>query len=64
MTAKEVIRRLKAGGWYELKGTTGGHRHFKHPEKSGKIQVAHYRGGDIPLKTLKNIEKMSGISMA
>lgn len=63
MTAKEVIKRLKADGWYELKGTPGSHRHFKHPTKPGKVQVAQYKGGDIPIKTLKSIEKISGIKM-
>jgi predicted RNA binding protein YcfA (HicA-like mRNA interferase family) len=63
MTAREVIRRLKADGWYELKRKPGSHRHFKHPAKSGKIQVADHKGKDIPQKTLDSIEYYSGVSM-
>lgn len=63
MTAKEVIRLLTADGWYELKRKPGSHRHFKHPCKPGKIQVADHKGRDIPKKTLDSIESLSGVSM-
>lgn len=62
MTAQEVIRRLKADGWYELPGKKTGHKQFKHPSKSGKTTVAMHPG-DVPKWTLKKIEEQSGVSM-
>jgi predicted RNA binding protein YcfA (HicA-like mRNA interferase family) len=63
MTAREVIRRLTADGWYELRRKPGSHRHFKHPAKPGKIQVADHKGRDIPQKTLDSIAEISGVPM-
>ena len=59
MTAKDVIKRLKADGWFEVPGI-GGHRHFKHATKPGKVTVSMH-GGDIPPGTLGNIGKQAGI---
>lgn len=60
--AKEVIELLKADGWYQVKGhqTTGDHRHFKHPTKSGKVTV---RGNDSEVLSqflLNSIWKQAG----
>jgi predicted RNase H-like HicB family nuclease/predicted RNA binding protein YcfA (HicA-like mRNA interferase family) len=62
MTAKEVVRRLKADGWYELHGKKTGHKQFSHPSKPGKTTVSMHPG-DIPKWTLKKIEEQSGVSM-
>ena len=62
MTAREVIQRLKADGWYELPGNKSGHKQFKHPTKPGKTTVAMHPG-DISRWTLKKIEEQSGVSM-
>lgn len=42
---REVIDLLRADGWIELKSrhTSGDHRQFKHPTKSGKVTL---RGKD------------------
>lgn len=50
---------LKADGWYEI-NCVGDHHQFKHPEKKGKVTVAH-PSKSIPLRTLKSIEMQSGI---
>ena len=62
MTPREVVKVLKADGWYALKGRGTGHTQFKHPEKSGKVTVSMHPG-DIPLPTLKKIEKQAGITL-
>ena len=49
MTAKELIKLLKADGWFEV-NQVGSHRHFKHPNKPGKITVPIHTG-DLKLKT-------------
>lgn len=62
MTAKEVIRKLKADGWFELKRKPGSHRQFKHPEKPGRVTIADHKG-DIPLDTVKSIEQQAGLTL-
>jgi predicted RNA binding protein YcfA (HicA-like mRNA interferase family) len=62
MTAREMIRRLTADGWYELKSKPGSHRQFKHPKKPGKVTVSDHKG-DIPLDTLKCIELQAGLKI-
>jgi len=59
MESREIIKILKQHGWYEV-GVTGSHYHFKHTQKQGKVTVPHPKK-DIPLKTVKSIEKQSGL---
>ena len=62
MKAKEVVSKLNADGWYELPGRKTSHKHFKHPVKPGKATVPMH-SGDIPLDTLKRIERQSGVRL-
>ncbi|MFZ5452668.1 MAG: type II toxin-antitoxin system HicA family toxin [Thermodesulfobacteriota bacterium] len=59
MNSREIIRRLEADGWYRV-GQRGSHVQFKHPTKPGRVTVPH-PAKDIPAKTLKSIERQSGI---
>jgi predicted RNA binding protein YcfA (HicA-like mRNA interferase family) len=43
-------------------GTSGDHWHFKHASKPGKTTVQHPRK-DIPAKTLRAIERQSGVRL-
>jgi len=61
MESREIIKKLEQDGWYQV-GVTGSHYHFKHPAKKGKVTVPHPKK-DIPLKTLKSIEKQSGVDL-
>jgi len=58
-SSREVLKLLIADGWYEV-GCVGDHHQYKHPTKSGRVTLTHPRK-DIPIKTLKSIEKQSGI---
>jgi predicted RNA binding protein YcfA (HicA-like mRNA interferase family) len=58
-SSKEVIEQLKNDGWYEV-GCDGDHHQFKHPSKKERVTVTHPRK-DIPIGTLKSIEKQAGI---
>ncbi len=60
-SSREVIRHLRDDGWFEA-GQTGSHLHFKHPSKRGKVTVPHPKH-DLPIKTLKSIEKQSGVRL-
>jgi predicted RNA binding protein YcfA (HicA-like mRNA interferase family) len=59
MESREIIRRLEADGWYRV-GQKGSHVQFKHPAKAGRVTVPDPEK-DVPAKTLKSIERQSGV---
>jgi predicted RNA binding protein YcfA (HicA-like mRNA interferase family) len=59
--SREVIKALKQDGWYEV-SQAGSHKQFKHPTKKGRVTVP-YPSRDIPIGTLKSIEKQAGIKL-
>jgi len=59
MNSRDVIKRVEKDGWYEV-NHEGSHKQFKHPTKKGRITVPHPKR-EIPIGTLKSIEKHSGI---
>ena len=61
MNSREVIRALKKGGWYEV-NQVGSHKQFKHGTKKGRVRVPN-PSRDIPVGTLKSIEKQAGIRL-
>ena len=61
MDSREIIRRLKKDGWYEV-NQVGSHKQFKHPTRPGRATVPHPKR-DIPIGTLKSIEKQAGIKL-
>ena len=60
-SSREVIRALEADGWYRA-GQTGSHVHYKHNAKAGKVTIPH-PVKDLPIGTLKSIEKTSGVRL-
>jgi predicted RNA binding protein YcfA (HicA-like mRNA interferase family) len=60
LKVREVIRLIENDGWYHVR-TTGSHRQFRHPTKSGIVTVAGKPGTDVPKGTLKSILKQSRI---
>ena len=61
LPSKKVISALEADGWFRV-GQTGSHVHFKHPTKPGKVTVPH-PVKDLPIGTVKSIEKASGVKL-
>jgi predicted RNA binding protein YcfA (HicA-like mRNA interferase family) len=61
VSSREIIKALLADGWV-LVVASGSHHHFKHATKAGKVTVPHPRK-DVPLGTLKSIEKQAGIAL-
>ena len=59
MDSREVVKRLEAEGWRKV-GQKGSHIQFKHPLKPGRVTVPHPKK-DIPLDTLKSIERQAGM---
>jgi predicted RNA binding protein YcfA (HicA-like mRNA interferase family) len=61
MSSREVIRRLLDDGWFEV-AQVGSHVQFKHEMKLGRVTVPHPKR-DLPMGTLKSIEKQAGIKL-
>jgi predicted RNA binding protein YcfA (HicA-like mRNA interferase family) len=61
VSSTEVIRRISAEGWV-LARTKGSHQHFKHATRPGIVTVPHPKR-DLPIGTLKSIEKQSGVKL-
>ncbi len=59
MNSRKIIKLLKNDGWEHVR-TTGDHHHFHHPEKSGVVTIPHPKK-DLPIGTVKSIERQSGI---
>ena len=61
-SSREVIQMLVADGWYEV-GCDGDHHQFKHLTQKGRVTVTHPKK-DIPIGTLKSIERQAGIKFS
>jgi len=61
LSSRAVIKALEADGWV-LVAVEGSHHQYKHPVKSGRVTVKHPIK-DIPLGTLKSIEKQARLSL-
>ncbi|MRG55731.1 addiction module toxin, HicA family [Phyllobacterium sp. SYP-B3895] len=61
MKSGDVIALLEKDGWREV-ARKESHVQFKHPEKPGRVTVPHPKR-DIPIGTLRSIERQSGLSL-
>lgn len=61
VNSRDVIKALEASGWVEM-AQAGSHKQFKHPAKTGRVTVPSPRK-DIPLGTLRSIERQSGLRL-
>lgn len=62
MKSTDIIAALKQDGWEQV-AQKGSHVQFKHPTKPGRVTVPHPKK-DIPLGTLKSIEKQARIKLS
>jgi predicted RNA binding protein YcfA (HicA-like mRNA interferase family) len=60
MKVREVLKLLKADGWYKVPAK-GGHRQFKHPTKPGRVTVSGKMSEDVAPGTLNSIFKQAGL---
>lgn len=58
-SSREVLQILSRDGWYEV-SCVGDHHQLKHPTKPGRVTITHPKK-DIPIGTLKNIERQAGL---
>jgi predicted RNA binding protein YcfA (HicA-like mRNA interferase family) len=61
MNSRAVIAALLADGWFEI-NQVGSHKQFRHPTKPGRVTVVHPTR-DIPIGTLRSMEKQSGLKL-
>lgn len=60
MRPREVEKILADDGWV-YKTTKGGHKHFIHPTKPGKVTVPQHPGDTIDDTLFKRIKKQAGL---
>ena len=61
MNSRDVIKELKKDRWYKV-NQVGSHIQFKHATKKGRVTVPH-PNRDMPIGTLKSIEKQAGFKL-
>ena len=61
MRSEVVIKALLAAGWRRV-AQKGSHVQLRHPERPGRVTVPHPKR-DLPLGTLRAIEKQSGLRL-
>jgi len=61
VNSREVIRALEAAGWSEV-ARKGSHLQFRHPSRPGRVTVPHPKR-ELPIGTLRSIEKQSGVKL-
>jgi predicted RNA binding protein YcfA (HicA-like mRNA interferase family) len=57
----DIVSALKADGWEQV-AQKGSHVQFKHSTKKGRVTVPHPQK-DVPIGTLRSIEKQAGIKL-
>ncbi|WP_456771552.1 type II toxin-antitoxin system HicA family toxin [Bradyrhizobium sp. USDA 4369] len=61
MNSRDVTSALQRDGWFQV-AQKGSHVQFRHPSKTGRATVPHPER-DLPIGTLKSIEKQSGLKL-
>jgi predicted RNA binding protein YcfA (HicA-like mRNA interferase family) len=51
---------IEKDGWKHVR-TTGSHKHYQHPAKSGTVTVAAQGNDDIPRGTMNSMLKQAGL---
>ena len=60
-SSRDILDKLQADGW-EVVRQRGSHVQLRHPTKSGTVTVPHPRR-DMPIGTLRSIERQSGVNL-
>lgn len=61
MDSRQIIAALQRDGWFEV-ARKGSHAQFRHATKPGRVTVPHPRR-DIPIGTLRSIEKQAAVKL-
>ena len=61
LKSRDVIVALNAAGFVKV-DQKGSHVQFKHPHRPGRVTVPHPKR-DLLIKTVKSIERQSGVKL-
>jgi len=61
VNSRTVISLIQADGWFQV-AQKGSHAQFKHASKPGRVTIVH-PSKDLPIGTLRSIEKQAGIKL-
>ena len=61
MNSRDIITAIQRDGWVQV-AQKGSHVQFKHPARKGRVTVPHPKR-DVPIGTLKSIERQSGLKL-
>ncbi|MDA8079211.1 MAG: type II toxin-antitoxin system HicA family toxin [Nitrospiraceae bacterium] len=58
MKVRDIIKLIEDDGWYRV-DTSGSHRQYKHPMKSGRVTIAGHPGDELAPGTMNSILKQA-----
>lgn len=61
INSRDMIRAIERAGWVRVLAK-GSHWQFKHPDRPGRVTVPHPKR-DLPIGTLRSIERQSGVKL-
>jgi predicted RNA binding protein YcfA (HicA-like mRNA interferase family) len=61
-SSREIIRALERAGWRQV-GVEGSHHKFRHPDRPGHHVIVPHPVRDMPIGTLRAIERQSGLKL-
>ena len=59
---RRIIAALERGGFYSAR-STGGHEHFRHPDKPGVLVTVPKHRGDLKRSVLRSILDQAGLTV-
>lgn len=59
---RKIEKRIVANGWVLIR-INGSHYQYKHPENLNTITIPNHNGKDLSIGVIKNLEKVTGLSL-
>ena len=59
---KTIEKKMVTNGWFLVR-VNGSHYQYKHPVNPNTITIPSHGGKDLSMKILKNLEKVTGLSL-
>ncbi len=60
MKVRKLIKIIERDGWFLVR-TKGGHRQYKHPDKSGLVTISGNLNDEVAKGTLNSVLKQAGL---
>ena len=59
---KKIEKKMLTNGWFLVR-VSGSHYQYKHPTNPNTITIPYHSSTDLSLSILKNLEKITGLSL-